>query len=63
VHVEEEFTSYVAARWGRLVRSAVLLGCSPAEAEDVVQRPWNAAFSTGAGYVARETATPTCTGS
>jgi RNA polymerase sigma-70 factor (sigma-E family) len=37
VDVEEEFTSYVAARWGRLVRSAVLLGCSPAEAEDVVQ--------------------------
>lgn len=35
--VEEEFTSYVAARWPRLVRSAVLLGCSPAEAEDVVQ--------------------------
>ncbi|HEY2879144.1 SigE family RNA polymerase sigma factor [Nocardioides sp.] len=35
--VEEEFTSYVAARWARLVRSAVLLGCSPAEAEDVVQ--------------------------
>ena len=37
VDVEEEFTSYVAARWPRLVRSAVLLGCSPAEAEDVVQ--------------------------
>ena len=35
--VEDEFTSYVAARWARLVRSAVLLGCSPAEAEDVVQ--------------------------
>lgn len=34
---DEEFTEYVAARWPRLVRSAVLLGCSPAEAEDVVQ--------------------------
>ena len=34
---DEEFTEYVAARWPRLVRSAVLLGCAPAEAEDVVQ--------------------------
>lgn len=33
----DEFSQYVAARWPRLVRSAVLLGCSPAEAEDVVQ--------------------------
>lgn len=32
-----EFSEYVAARWARLVRSAVLLGCSPVEAEDVVQ--------------------------
>lgn len=34
---EDDFTAYVAAQWPRLVRSAVLLGCSPAEAEDVVQ--------------------------
>ncbi|MCZ4498781.1 MAG: sigE [Marmoricola sp.] len=33
----EDFSEYVAARWPRLVRSAVLLGCSPSEAEDVVQ--------------------------
>jgi len=33
----EEFSEYVGLRWPRLVRSAVLLGCSPAEAEDVVQ--------------------------
>ena len=33
----DEFSEYVAARWPRLVRAAVLLGCSPAEAEDVVQ--------------------------
>lgn len=33
----DEFGEYVAARWPRLVRAAVLLGCSPAEAEDVVQ--------------------------
>lgn len=33
----EAFGEYAAARWPRLVRSAVLLGCSPAEAEDVVQ--------------------------
>lgn len=34
---DEEFSEYVAARWPRLVRSAVLLGCSPAEAEDITQ--------------------------
>lgn len=33
----EDFGAYVEARWSRLVRSAVLLGCSRAEAEDVVQ--------------------------
>ena len=32
-----EFGEYVAARWTRLVRAAVLLGCSPHEAEDVTQ--------------------------
>jgi len=34
---DDEFSAYVASRWTRLVRSAVLLGCSPTEAEDVVQ--------------------------
>ena len=34
---DADFGEYVAARWPRLVRSAVLLGCTPAEAEDVVQ--------------------------
>ncbi|WP_309647764.1 SigE family RNA polymerase sigma factor [Nocardioides sp.] len=34
---DAEFDDYVAARWQRLVRSAVLLGCSTHEAEDVVQ--------------------------
>lgn len=34
---EEDFGVYVASRWPRLVRSAVLLGCAPAEAEDLVQ--------------------------
>src|SRR3546814_9775953 len=34
---DDEFSEYVASRWTRLVRSAVLLGCSPAEAEDVAQ--------------------------
>ena len=33
----DEFTEYVTARWATLVRSAVLLGCPPAEAEDLVQ--------------------------
>lgn len=34
---DAEFAEYVAARWPRLVRAAVLLGCSPHEAEDVAQ--------------------------
>ena len=33
----DDFSAFVSARWPRLVRSAILLGCSPAEAEDVVQ--------------------------
>ncbi|GAA1666467.1 SigE family RNA polymerase sigma factor [Kribbella sp. NPDC056951] len=33
----DDFTEYVAARWQVLVRSAVLLGCSHPEAEDLVQ--------------------------
>lgn len=37
VRYDEEFSDYVATRWPRLVRSAVLIGCTPAEAEDVVQ--------------------------
>jgi RNA polymerase sigma-70 factor (sigma-E family) len=37
VDVESDFTAYVAAQWPRLVRSAVLLGCTRTEAEDVVQ--------------------------
>jgi RNA polymerase sigma-70 factor (sigma-E family) len=34
---DDDFSEYVAARWARLVRSAVLLGCAPAEAPDLVQ--------------------------
>ncbi len=34
---EDDFRDFVSSRWSRLVRSAVLLGCSPAEAEDVTQ--------------------------
>jgi RNA polymerase sigma-70 factor (sigma-E family) len=37
VTVDEDFSEYVAARWPSLVRSAVLLGCQRAEAEDVAQ--------------------------
>lgn len=33
----EGFAEYAAARWPRLVRSAILLGCTPHEAEDIVQ--------------------------
>jgi RNA polymerase sigma-70 factor (sigma-E family) len=34
---ERDFEEYVAARWPVLVRSAVFLGCSMSEAEDLVQ--------------------------
>lgn len=34
---DDDFTAFMAARWATLVRSAVLLGCGPADAEDVVQ--------------------------
>lgn len=32
-----DFSAYAAARWGNLVRSAVVLGCSLDEAQDLVQ--------------------------
>lgn len=34
---DEDFSTYVAARWASLVRVGVYLGCSKAEAEDLVQ--------------------------
>jgi len=34
---DDDFSEFVAARWSRLVRAAILLGCSPVEAEDIVQ--------------------------
>lgn len=34
---DDEFAAYLTARWPRLVRQARLLGCSPADAEDVAQ--------------------------
>jgi len=37
VNRDDDFSEYVAARWPRLVRSAVLLGCAHTEAEDLVQ--------------------------
>lgn len=35
--MSDDFSEYVAARWPTLVRSAVLLGCTHPEAEDLVQ--------------------------
>ena len=35
--MDEDYSAFVRARWPRLVRSAVMLGCSVQEAEDVVQ--------------------------
>ncbi len=34
---DEEYSVYVGARWPALLRSAVLLGCTVHEAEDLVQ--------------------------
>jgi RNA polymerase sigma-70 factor (sigma-E family) len=35
--VEPDFATYAAARWASLVRSAVFLGCSKEEAQDIAQ--------------------------
>jgi RNA polymerase sigma-70 factor (sigma-E family) len=37
VDSEDEFAAYMAARWPALVRTAVLLGCTPHDAEDIAQ--------------------------
>ena len=34
---DEDFTAFAGARWGSLVRSAIVLGCSPEEAHDLAQ--------------------------
>lgn len=34
---DDGYTEYAAARWPTLLRSAVFLGCAPAEAEDLAQ--------------------------
>lgn len=34
---DEDFDSYMRARWGDLVRTLVSMGCEPHEAEDVAQ--------------------------
>lgn len=34
---DHDFTAYAAGRWASLVRAAVLLGCTPADAEDIAQ--------------------------
>ena len=33
----DDFTAYASGRWASLVRAAVLLGCSHADAEDAAQ--------------------------
>lgn len=59
---ETDFEEYVAARWPVLVRSAVFLGCTASEAEDLVQttllrcfRSWDRVSSAGSpdAYVYR----------
>ncbi|GAB3198019.1 SigE family RNA polymerase sigma factor [Nocardioides hungaricus] len=34
---DDDFTAFAGARWGALVRSAIVLGCSPEEAQDLAQ--------------------------
>jgi RNA polymerase sigma-70 factor (sigma-E family) len=34
---DDDFSAFAAGRWPALVRSAVLLGCTPADAEDLAQ--------------------------
>jgi len=37
VDQDQDFTAYAGARWGPLVRSAIVLGCTDAEAHDLAQ--------------------------
>jgi len=59
---DEEFTDYVATRWPRLVRSAVLLGASPSEAEDLVQVALTRCLVSWSKVQRADNATPTSTG-
>lgn len=34
---DEDFRAFVEGSWARLVRTALLLGCRPADAEDLAQ--------------------------
>jgi RNA polymerase sigma-70 factor (sigma-E family) len=43
-YLEQDFAAYVNARWARLVRSAVVLGCRLPEAEDATQEALLKAF-------------------
>ncbi|GAA5140940.1 SigE family RNA polymerase sigma factor [Nocardioides marinquilinus] len=35
--MDDDYTGFAAARWRPLLRAAIVLGCSPTEAEDLVQ--------------------------
>ena len=59
---DEDFAAYVDARWGQLVRSALLLGCSLPEAEDLVQTTLLRCYTRWGRVPAPTTATPTSTG-
>ncbi|MFC6154981.1 SigE family RNA polymerase sigma factor [Nocardioides yefusunii] len=41
---DEEFTDFLTVRWSRLVRQAQLMGCTHADAEDVVQTTFTQAY-------------------
>lgn len=42
---DRDFSEYVSVRWTALTRSAVLLGCTPHEAEDLVQSALAACYA------------------
>jgi RNA polymerase sigma-70 factor (sigma-E family) len=42
---EDEFAAYMSARWPALVRTAVLLGCSAHDAEDIAQTALTRCYS------------------
>lgn len=42
---DEDFSEYVSVRWTALTRSAVLLGCTSHEAEDLVQNTLTACYA------------------
>ena len=58
-----DFSAYAAARWGNLVRSAVVLGCTLEDAHDLAQTTLNRCYMSWRKVSKATTEMRTCTGS